>query len=154
MILSIINSWSYTFLLWLNPIMGSVLCGITLSISWSVYLHFTDQAQLACSQCHQSFISACIPLYHNIYPMHNNHAHTYHLQYSVYSCYVLILISKISPFRLEIHTYRLRKNMTTFFHTLIIYNIFLVAYFVYILFLLVCDNFLLTPKMERCWNPL
>ena len=49
MILNIINSWSYNDLKRLNNITGSVLCGVTLSVLRSAYLHLFELDQPACS---------------------------------------------------------------------------------------------------------
>ena len=129
-ILKIINSWSYMTLMELNHFVSSVLCDISLSVSWSAYLYFTEWVRPVCSQnfiyhellCSLPYIKISIPLMTRTLVVVTNKI--------VYFCYVKICISQISSSCFKIHIYLHKQYVSTCFQILIINDMVLVRYFV------------------------
>ena len=85
-----------------------------------------------------------ITLYLNIHPVFDKHTHGCYWRANFFY-YVWIIISQISTFLSKIQAYHLKKYVVTWFHILIwiIFYIFFVTHLDYILFLIVCDDFLI-----------
>ena len=138
----------------LNNNMGSVWCDIIILVLSSAYLHFTEYDQLTCTEnvILHSFLHY-LP-YIIIYNLSTPIMIMDVVNKAVKYFYILILIYVIYPLHSKSHTYNIRGYVTTCYHILIMYHIFLATYLVYILFLILCENCPLTSKMGRCWNTL
>ena len=105
---------------------------------------------------HKGFINAFIPLYLNIYHVINKAwprvSTTRQFYFTQKNCflYYQIHISQIYTIRMQIRAYHMKRYVTICSY----FPFFFVTYLAYIIFLLVCGNFLPTSNTRRCWNSL
>ena len=163
-VLNTINSWSYMSLVWLGHISGIVLHGITLLVSRSRYLSFSEWGWLAWSRN---------SIYNTRNITDNSFLHSFpNISISIpWSAIMLTLfvnknifiLTELESIRIKYLHYwpKFKRTISNNMWPHVFISLFglyvtcsLVAYLAYILFFLVCDNFTFTSKMLRCWNPL
>ena len=154
MIYNTINSLDYMSLFW-------TISGCQ-SHDWRIYV-FLNKVGSRAPKCHQynknvtkGFIIAFITLYLNIYHVINKAwprvSTTRQFYFTQKNCflYYQIHISQIYTIRMQIRAYHMKRYVTICSY----FPCFFVTYLDYIIFLLVCGNFLPTSNTRRCWNSL
>ena len=113
-ILNTINSWIYRNMMWLNHIMGSVLCYLVLLVYWLAYLCFSEwnRPTWSINVINNSFICLWVSSIRQFMFHH-----------------VLINVSQISTFWSEIQAYHITRYTITCFYILI-RIIFYIFYYV------------------------